>query len=142
MNRYTAKRLEQNKAAEPFRATMRDEPRCWVCGHGPQNPRPGQPYHLNNIAGHEIANGQNRLRCMGLACGVLAACQWCNLYELTNKAKWPESRQLAVLLARAPHSFNLPKYLGTFYPRAPNRVTLQEVLQWGTDYPWDEQLDD
>ena len=79
---------------------------------------------------HEIANGPLREKALDKLFALLVVCAYCNCYELTNKGKWPESRQLAVLKKKAPQNYDLHAYLMLTRPRALQRITQDEVDQW------------
>ena len=101
---------------------------CMICGHGPFNPNPKYPPSLSKVVCHEIANGYGRrLRALDQPCAVLCLCRACNEIEVVDKSKWPEQRQLAVLLARAPERYDLPAFIQLTSPAAPNRITQDEV---------------
>lgn len=79
---------------------------------------------------HEIACGVHRQRALDKPYACLVLCWFCNGYVVTNKREWPESRQLAVLLRKAPKDFDLAAYNALVNPRAQNRLTIDEVLAW------------
>jgi len=101
-----------------------------VCGHSPRRPWRDKPRELSQLCVHEIANGPLRQKALDKPYACLVTCYFCNQYEMTNKAKWPEARQLAVLLAKAPEDFDLVAYNYLMNPRAPNRLTIEEVMAY------------
>jgi hypothetical protein len=101
-----------------------------VCGHSPLRPWLDKPRELSQLCVHEIANGPLREKALDKPYACLVTCWWCNQYEMTNKARWPEARQLSVLLAKAPEDFDLVAYLTLTNPRAMRRITIEEVTVW------------
>ena len=79
---------------------------------------------------HEILNGPLRSVCLDKPHSLLVLCGWCNCYEVTDKKKWPEARQLAVLKIRSPGDFDLAAHNMLANPNAPNRITQEEVSAW------------
>lgn len=63
---------------------------------------------------------------------LLVLCWWCNGDEVVDKEKWPQSRQLAVLKAKCPESYDLQAFNFLVNPRAPNRITQEEVDFWSS----------
>lgn len=101
-----------------------------ICGHSPALPWRNKPRELSQTCVHEIANGPLRRLALDKHFACLVLCWWCNGYVVTNKKEWPESRQLAVLLAKSPDDFDLAAYNQLVNPRAPNRITIDEVRAW------------
>lgn len=83
---------------------------------------------------HEIANGPDRFAALDKPFAILVLCWFCNGHEVEDRAKWPESRQLAVLKRCSPGSYDLAKYLELTNPRAPKRITEEEVDIWCTSF--------
>ena len=100
---------------------------CWICEHSPKHPWRDKPRELSQLCVHEVANGPLRQKALDKAFATLVLCWFCNSYVVTNKKVWPEARQLALLLDRAPEDFDLAAYNALVNPRAPNRITLEEV---------------
>lgn len=131
MKRISNKRLMRNAiAAETRRKLIAEHPSCMVCGSSPGNPRRDLPRELSQICVHEIANGPLRNKALDKPFACLVLCWYCNQYEMTDKKKWPETRQLAVLLRKSPHHFDLKAYNWLVNERAPNRITIEEVERW------------
>jgi hypothetical protein len=57
-------------------------------------------------------------------------CWYCNEYVVTDKRLWPEARQLGILKRKSPGDFDLSAYNALVNPRAPNRITLEDIEQW------------
>jgi hypothetical protein len=85
---------------------------------------------LSQLCCHEIANGPLRQKALDKPYAILVLCWWCNGYVVTNKKEWPEPRQLATLLMESPEAFDLAAYNSLVNPRAPNRITMEEVKHW------------
>lgn len=100
---------------------------CWICQHSPKSPWRDKPRELSQICVHEIACGTHRQKALDKAFATLVLCWWCNGYVVVDKSVWPEARQLALLLREAPEDFDLAAYNALVNPRAPNRITLEEV---------------
>lgn len=94
--------------------------RCEVCGHN----------WLLDLDVHEIANGPHRLMALDKRFALLVACWPCNSEQLTDKRKWPVSRQLSLLKKSRPADYDLEAYVATFHPRAPRVITQDEVDEW------------
>jgi len=125
--RYESKKTTDRKAeCQDFRAALVAEVgHCEMCGHDPRKTRPGMIAW--ELCCHEIANGANRQKCLDKRFGLLVLCWPCNSEEATNKAIWPEARQLALLKRSRPKDYNLPMYMREFHPRAPFAITEEEV---------------
>lgn len=57
---------------------------CWICGRS------------NSLTCHEMCRGSHREASLSKRITWLSACARCNCDELTDAAKWPLERQLAV----------------------------------------------
>lgn len=113
--------------ARPFRkALIARIGKCEVCGHDPNNVRPG--WVAWELAVHEIANGANRQKALDKPYATLVLCFLCH-EKLGGKGEWPEARQLAVLRRSRGNDFDLPAY-NLLVGRGPDRVTLSEVDAW------------
>lgn len=122
MKRISDKRRRRETEAKPVRDELIAQVgRCEVCGI-----RPGQTW-LSNLCVHEIANGKNRQKALDKRHAVLVTCIQCNCIEVEDKARYPEARQLAILRKSRPDDFDLVAYNALVNPRAPNRITLEEV---------------
>lgn len=102
---------------------------CEICGASPARPRRGVPLDLSQLCCHEIANGPLREKALDQPYALLVLCWYCNGHEVVDKSEWPEARQLAVLAESRPEDFDLEAFCYLMNPRAPNRVTLDEVIE-------------
>ncbi len=128
LRRESPKRVRRNREARPTRDALKAKhTACMICGHSPENPWRDKPADYSRLVVHEVANGVDRDKALDKPYACLVLCSYCNLYEVVNKAKWPEARQLAVLLAKAPEDYDLEAYNALVNPRAPNRITQKEV---------------
>ena len=122
MRQISNKRRELMKKVKPIRDGLRDEVgQCEICG-----------YSHGSLDVHEIGRGSCRAICLGERCALLIVCRRCH-EELGSSAKWPEARQLAVLASRRLLDYDLKAYLSFTRPNAPNRITLEEVLEHMSD---------
>lgn len=104
---------------------------CMICGRSPKSPHRGKPPELSQLCCHEIANGPHRLKALDKPYAILVLCWWCNGNEVEDKAKWPQARQLALLQRRSPHNYDLAAFNSLVNPRAPQRITQDEVDEYG-----------
>ncbi len=100
---------------------------CEMCGHDPLRVKPGGIRW--QLACHEIGNGANRQKCLDKRYALLVLCWLCNSEKATDKAEWPEARQLAALKRSRPEDYNLLAYNG-IVGRGLNRITQEEVDSW------------
>lgn len=108
--------------ARPIREALRSEVgRCEISGVS------GVPLDV-----HEICRGVHRQKALDKRYALLVVCRRAH-DELGSAAKWPEARQLAVLAESRLFDFDLKAYLNLTNPRAPNRITLQEVQAFMSD---------
>jgi len=111
-----------------------------ACGHSSRNPNPKFPLAMSKVICHEVSNGPMRQASLDKGFAVLCICRYCNEHEFTNKAKWPEARQLCLLMVRAFERYNLEAYLKHTNPRAMERITQEEVEAFlptiPTGWPW------
>ncbi len=98
-----------------------------ICGHSPLRLWLDKPVECSYLCCHEIARGANRQKALNKPYALLVLCGWCNEYVVTDKRKWPEARQLAVLKSRSPEDYSLEAYNLLVNARAPNRITSEEV---------------
>lgn len=84
---------------------------------------------LSDLCVHEIARGKNRSKAIDKPYATLVLCGRCHR-AVEDQATWPESRQLAVLKRRSPEDYDLAAYNELVNPRAPRRITPEEVEQW------------
>lgn len=128
MRHCSPKTRRINTAARPVReALILKAGRCEICGASPDRPHRGLPKEFSALACHEIACGKHRLKALDKPYAILVLCWKCNSLEVTSKGRWPEARQLAVLKANRPADYDLEAYNFLVNPRAPNRITHQEV---------------
>ena len=102
---------------------------CMICGASPKRPK-HRISELNQLVCHEISNGPLRQRSLDKPYCILVLCAYCNQYEVEDKGKWPQTRQLAVLLQKSPESYDLVKFNYLVNPRAPRRIEQFEVDAW------------
>lgn len=79
---------------------------------------------------HEIACGPHRQKALDKPFAILVLCWFCNGEVVTDKARWPEARQLAVLKRKSPGDYDLAAY-NLLRARNPNRITETDVDKWG-----------
>lgn len=101
-----------------------------ICGR-----RPNTGF-LSDLCVHEIYCGVGRQKSLDKPYATLVLCFRCNQYEVTDKAKWPEARQLCLLQMCMPNAYDLAEYNGLVNPRAPDRITRDEVDAWKSSIPW------
>jgi hypothetical protein len=88
----------ENAALAPIRkAYLIEFPQCMVCGSPSQ-------------CVHEIASGGARAKSKGVVATWLATCSDCNCEKMTDKAKFPVKRQLAIKMVMDPKNFDLDKF--------------------------------
>ena len=127
----SSKRAKLNRAAAGLRRRLVNEAGCCMaCGQSSRNPNPFKLLELSKVICHEISNGQHRGVSLDKEFCILCICRFCNEYEFTDKAKWPEERQLCLLMVRAPERYNLEAYLRHTRPGAMQRITQEEVDYW------------
>jgi excisionase family DNA binding protein len=78
---------------------------------------------------HEICRGVHRQKALDKRFALLVVCRKAHI-ELGSAAKWPEARQLAFLAKSRLYDFDLEAYLALTSPKAKNRITLDEVIQY------------
>lgn len=123
---------KQDPEVTAFRAALREEVgRCEICGAAPGRHVRNTPAELAALNCHEIANGIHRQKALDKPFAILVLCAWCNQYAVTNKAEWPQSRQLAVLQKKRPLHYDLAAFNHLVNPNAPDRITQEEVDDWG-----------
>jgi len=85
----------------------------------------------DELAGHEICNGPLRQRALDKEFAVLIVCRYPNFCKQTDCHRevqaWSEAKQLALLYLRRSDSYDLKAYLTLTNPRAPQRITQEEV---------------
>lgn len=101
-----------------------------ICGASPKRPHRRYPPDCSQLCCHEIANGPCRDKALDKPFAILVLCWHCNGHAVTNKKEWPEARQLAVLKEKSPEDYDLAAYCDLINPRAPNRITQDEVDEW------------
>jgi hypothetical protein len=104
--------------AKPVREALRSEVgRCEISGAV-------GPFDV-----HEICRGVHRSKALDKRFALLVVSRLS--HEALGSAKeWPEARQLAVLAERRLFDFDLKAYLELTSPRAPNRITIEEVQKY------------
>lgn len=109
--------------AKPVREALRSDVggRCEVSG-----------YRTSDLDVHEICRGVHRQKALDKRFALLVVCRRSH-EELGSARKWPEARQLAVLAQSRLYDFDLESYLELTNPRAPNRITLEEVIEYMDD---------
>ena len=129
LRRISKKTAARARACKPFRTRLiREVGRCEICGHDPRRVRPG--CIAWELGVHEILNGPLRQACLDKSHSILVCCWRCNSDVLTDKAAWPEARQLAVILKRRPDQYDLVAHNFLANPRAPKRILQTEVGAW------------
>jgi len=130
MRRQSKKFKERSRQAKTVRdALIARAKRCMICGASPWNPV--HPFsELNQLCCHEIAGGPLRQKFLDLPYGILVLCYFCNQYEVEDKSKWPQSRQLGVLLKKSPENYDLTAFNYAVNPNAPRRIEQHEVDEW------------
>ena len=130
MRRMSAKFRARAKEAKPVRDHLIARAGCcMICGASPKRPK----HHLtelNQLVCHEISNGPLRQKSLDKPYCILVLCVFCNQYEVEDKGKWPQSRQLAVLLAKSPENYDLQAFNFLVNPNAPRRIEQHEVDYW------------
>lgn len=118
MKRISDKARRRYAEAKPIREALRSEvQRCEVSGAV-------GPFDV-----HEICRGVNRSKALDKRFALLVVCRAAH-EELGSASKWPEARQLAVLAERRLFDFDLKAYLELTSPKAPKRITLEEVQKY------------
>lgn len=131
MRRESAKARKRREEARPVRtALLARHRRCMICGRSPVDPWRGLPRECSELCVHEIANGPHRQKALDKPYALLVLCWHCNAEAVEDKRQWPEARQLALLRALAPEDYDLVAYNALVNPRAPNRITEEEVSAW------------
>lgn len=121
MKQISDKARKRNAEAKPVREALRSEVgRCEVSGA------------LGPFDVHEICRGVHRSKALDKRFALLVVCRRAH-EDLGSAKKWPEARQLAVLAERRLFDFDLKAYLELTSPRAPNRITLEEVQEHMSD---------
>lgn len=122
MRRVSEKRQALMRKVKPIRDSLRAEAgRCEICG-----------YAHGGLDLHEIARGPCRAICLDKRFALLVVCRRCH-EDLGSAREWPQARQLAIIAERRLFDYDLKSYLELTSPRAPNRITLREVLEYMSD---------
>jgi len=126
------KRVQRMKEAMPIRLELIEEAGnvCMYCGHGPGNPNRDMPAGMSRVDCHEILNGPLRDKTLDEPCSLLVLCFAHNAGDFHRKQLWPPARQLALLLARSPHRYDLERFNWLRNPNAPDFVTQEEVDEY------------
>lgn len=118
MRSVSKKRQALMREVKPIRDALRAEVGCCeICGTS-----------RGTLDVHEIGRGTSREACLGERCAILVVCRSCHSEKLSQPAEWTEARQLALLAKRRPKDFSLTAYLAITSPKAPRRITIEEVL--------------
>lgn len=134
MKRISEKRRKREAEAKPARdALIAEVGECEHCGASQDYPHQDLPRELSQLCVHEIANGPHRQKALDKRFATLVLCWHCNGETFEDKGEMPESRQLAVLFTSRPRDFDLPAYLELTSPRAPDRITYDEVGAYMSD---------
>ncbi len=121
MKQMSDKARKRYNEARPIREALRSEvERCEISGAV-------GPFDV-----HEICRGVNRSKALDKRFALLVVSRLAH-EELGSASKWPEARQLAILAERRLFDFDLRAYLELTSPRAPNRITLEEVVKYMSD---------
>lgn len=115
MKRMSNKARRRLSEAKPVRDEIRAIGRCESCG------RSGGILDV-----HEISRGRHRQKALDKRFALLLLCRTCH-EDFGDAAKWPESRQLALLAERRLLDWDLVQYLEMTNPRAPRRIEIAEV---------------
>ena len=135
MRRVSKRREKRNAEAKPIRERLiKHAGKCEICGHSPSFPHAGMPVELSYLCCHEIASGPLRDAALDKPYAILVLCWRCNQYEVEDRKRWPESRQLSVLQSVRPEDYDLIAYNHLVNPNAPNRIEQHEVEQWHTTH--------
>jgi excisionase family DNA binding protein len=118
MKQISDKARKRYHEAKPVREVLRSEVgRCELCGCS-----------RGTLDVHEIGRGPCRSICLDKRYALLLVCRLCH-EELGSAKIWPQARQLAVIADNRLFDFDLKAFLGITSPRAPKRITLDEVLE-------------
>lgn len=131
LRRTSKKRRLLNLAVKEFRVNrVLAIGFCMICGHSPAQPWRDKPPECSQLCVHEIANGQNREKALDKPYATLVTCFYCNGEVVTDKAEWPQARQLARLLTIDPASYDLHAFNLLVNVRATNRISENAVLEF------------
>lgn len=125
MRRISLKGRARNSEAVPWRQSrVRQCPVCWLCRC------------RRTVEIHEIARGsRSRHKAMDKPFATLPVCRECHDGPLSDTAKWPESRQLALIKLWSPNDHDLVQY-NRLVGFGPNRITAADVAQWEIGDEW------
>jgi len=96
---------------------------CEICG-------PDATRAKSDIEMHHIARGIHREKASVARFAVLLLCWRCHELEVDDPAKWPQSRQLAVLKRSRPQDYDLAAF-NALVGWGRYRITEDDVKQWG-----------
>lgn len=111
------RRRRFNKANEFRKELIASAGKCEACGT------------RRNLCCHEIAGGPDRQKALDQAYALLVLCYPCNQL-MENRSIWPQARQLALLKVSRPEQYDLVAFNFLVNPRAPNRITADEVVAY------------
>ena len=117
MRRQSRKRRERMDA-------VRDDRQAYLFAHGNKCIWCDSTW---NVAVHEIARGMNRNAALSEPSCWLPLCGPCNCGPFHNRAIWPDAKQMALKYLRDNVNYDLVRFNYIVNPRAPNRVTQDEV---------------
>lgn len=122
MRKMSKKTRARFLEAKPVRDSLRESVgRCEVCDRA---------YFTGSVVPldvHEICRGVHRQKALDKPFALLVVCRWC--HEHLGSAKlWSEEKQLALLAERRLQDWDLEAYLQLTSPRAPRRITMEEVV--------------
>lgn len=119
MRKMSDKARRRYNEAKPIRDFLRSSVnRCEACG---------RRNCLLDV--HEISRGIHRQKALDKLFALLLVCRDCH-DEMGSAAKWPEARQLALLAESRLRDWDLESYLEMTNPRAPNRIGIDEVIEY------------
>ena len=125
MRERSEKRRKRENAARPARqALIALVGECEMCGARPVQ---GSTWAGRRLCVHEIVGGPHRQALLDRRHSTLVLCWLCNGGPAEDKSLWPEARQLALLKRSRPEDYDLAAHNACINPRAPRRVTEEEV---------------
>lgn len=118
MRRVSKLARKRQRGAAGFRKELiASVGKCEVCGRRRQ------------LSCHEIAGGPDRQKALDKAYAILVLCWTCN-QGMEDRSVWPQARQLALLRHSRPNDYDLVAFNFLVNPRAPMRITADEVAQF------------
>jgi hypothetical protein len=119
LNPKSKKTAKEDRELAPIRrAYLVEFPECMVCGN-------------RSECVHEIASGTaGRAKAKSVPATWLATCGHCNCEEMTDKAKFPVKRQLAIKLKRDPKNWDLPAFNECYTLGEVHLDQVVEYIEW------------